>query len=203
MLIFRKIWQRFRIFGLIPTLEYLFFTVFLEKIDFHIDIVYSIQPESIQTVKLQGFSFRLIHSVTDISDSDTQALKEYGGIELVNGFSTSLAEGEICALGYFGQELGCVCWARAIDGHDLTGRQDGFIIWRCFTLPRLRGHGMYPKTLKFLCYKLNEMSSIPILIECSLFNHASIKGIEKAGFKFIGKVLRFRKWSKPYSVARS
>lgn len=199
----KKVIERFKVSGIVPTISYLFFTVFLEKLGFHVEAVFSIQQQNISKAAEQGYSFRVIQSSAKLGDSDETALLEYGGSSLIDDFEASFARGELCALGYWEQRLGCVCWAKNIQHHPLLENQSAHLIWRCFTLPDLRGRGMYPQTLRFFCAMLSNKDDWPILIECSVFNHASLNGISKAGFQIIGKILRFRKWSRVLAVNNS
>ncbi len=198
----RKIKERIKVFGIWPTIMYLFFTVFLEKIGFHAEAILVFHNEVLSYSPVQKFSFRVIQSASKLGDKERASLIEYGGKALIDDFSTSFARGELCALGYWEHQLGCVCWGKKIQHHPILGRKPVFLIWRCFTLPELRGRGLYPLTLSHFCSELNNRKLFfgPILIECSIFNQSSMKGIQKAGFRYQGKILRFGSWRKSFDV---
>lgn len=198
MNIYRKINERFRILGLWPTMKYLFFTVFLEKLGFRVEAVYVFTKDDSSDLAEDGSDFRVIRSIDELDDKDKTSLVEYGGAELIQDFIASFLRGELCALGFSEQRLGCVCWAKKIENHPLNVQQPAFLIWRCFTLPDLRGRGLYPLTLRYFCSMLINQDAFtgPILIECSVFNKSSLQGIHKAGFRYKGKILRFGSWSK-------
>lgn len=202
MRFYRKINERFKILGIWPTMKYLFFTVFLEKLGFHVDAVLVHEKDSSASLAEEGFNFKVIKSLHELGDKDRKSLVEYGGSALIKDFSDSFLRGELCALGYLGQQLGCVCWAKKIQDYPVKLQQPAFLIWRCFTLPDLRGRGLYPLTLSCFCSMIKNQGSFsgPVLIECSIFNQSSMKGIHKAGFRHKAKIFRFGGWSKAFDI---
>lgn len=205
MKIFRKVKERFKISGIWPTMMYLLFTVFLEKIGIHIEAVFTYEKDSSLELADEKFDFKVIQSLHELDEKDKTSLMEYGGTELIDDFSLSFSRGELCALGFSEQRLGCICWAKKIQNHPVEIRKSAFLIWRCFTLPGLRGRGLYPLTLSFFCSMLKDQDSFsgPILIESSVFNQSSLKGIHKAGFRYKCKVFRFGRWSKTFDIMNS
>ena len=61
--------------------------------------------------------------------------------------------------------------------------QDSIHIGPCWTNPLYRGNGFYPSLLKLIIFKT---AFSRYYIFCNQENIASIRGIEKAGFHFIG-----------------
>lgn len=57
------------------------------------------------------------------------------------------------------------------------------MISNCFTDPKDRGKGLYPQIIQAACINLASRGFKRAIITCSLKNAASIRGIEKAGFK--------------------
>lgn len=57
------------------------------------------------------------------------------------------------------------------------------LIGPCFTLPRARGAGLYPHVLSAICADLQERGYRRVFIETDRRNRASLRGIEKAGFR--------------------
>lgn len=201
---YRKINERFKVLGIWPTMMYLFFTVFLEKLGFHIEAVF-VYKDGASRLAEEKFDFKVIQSLHELDDKDKMSLTEYGGAELIDDFSASFSRGELCALGFSEKRLGCICWAKKIQDHPVKIRQSAFLIWRCFTLPDLRGRGLYPLTLSHFCSMLKNQDSFsgPILIESSVFNQSSLKGIHKAGFRYKAKVFRFARWHKTFDIMKS
>jgi len=200
MKFYEKINERFKILGIWPTMMYLLFTVFLEKLGFHVEAVFEYKHNGSSRLIGDEFDFRVIQSLVELDDKDRTSLIEYGGKDLIDDFSDSFARDELCALGFSEQQLGCVCWAKKIQNHPVNVQQSAFLIWRCFTLPDFRGRGLYPLTLSHFCSMLKNQDSFsgPVLIESSVFNQSSLKGIRKAGFRYKGKILRFGSWSKTF-----
>lgn len=59
----------------------------------------------------------------------------------------------------------------------------------CLTLPSFRGRGLYSKTLMFIARSLKESGFRRVFICVTRSNYASIRGIEKAGFKRVKEIL--------------
>lgn len=60
----------------------------------------------------------------------------------------------------------------------------------CFTNDRYRGQGIYPMVLRKIAMEYSE--AIPVFILVAPDNFSSIRGIEKAGFHFMGRLSCFR-----------
>jgi RimJ/RimL family protein N-acetyltransferase len=58
----------------------------------------------------------------------------------------------------------------------------------CLTLPPFRGQGLYPKVLKAATHFLGDQGFKRVFVLAEKNNHASIRGIEKAGFRRIGRI---------------
>lgn len=66
-------------------------------------------------------------------------------------------------------------------------------IKHCMTTPALRGRGIYPKVIHAIMNYLGEQGTRRVFMCVHPDNHSSIRGIEKAGFTFVG-LIRFRKF---------
>jgi len=66
-------------------------------------------------------------------------------------------------------------------------------IGECYTNETYRGKNIYPFALCYLSTLAERHNKIPVLT-CNSKNKASIRGIEKAGFKLLGKILYFSKF---------
>ena len=80
-----------------------------------------------------------------------------------------------------------------MDGKDLE-------IGPCYTYPKFRGKGIYPKVLNEICWRKgdNGLSFYMIVDETNI---SSIKGIEKAGFVRCG-IVKKSKFTKRYHLVR-
>ncbi len=189
---FTKIYKRVRETSLLATFQYLFLTVFLEKIGIEINSVFKFQDNTVLE-KLGKFHSEVINSIIEINNQSLMSITKYGGASLIKDFELAFSKGEYCALGFWEGKIGCICWCKKIDDNTL-GKKNAYWIWHCFTLPEHRGLGLYPVTLYDLCqFLLENMESDLIMVESSTYNISSIRGIEKAGFKIIRKELHLWK----------
>jgi RimJ/RimL family protein N-acetyltransferase len=62
------------------------------------------------------------------------------------------------------------------------------LIANCFTLPAHRGRRLYPRLLLCACAELARRGHARVAISCEPRNHASIRGIEKAGFTGVARI---------------
>ena len=58
----------------------------------------------------------------------------------------------------------------------------------CLTLPEFRGRGIYPRVLKMIVARLTEKGIERVFICVKADNHASLRGVEKAGFTRVGQI---------------
>lgn len=74
--------------------------------------------------------------------------------------------------------------------------KDDYEIGPCFTYPQYRGNGIYPSVLRSICNSIgNDNTTFYMIVDET--NIASIKGIEKAGFKKCG-IVKVTKITKRY-----
>lgn len=79
----------------------------------------------------------------------------------------------------------------------LAERRDTPMIGNCFTLPAWRGRGLYPRLLVATCQHLVAQGHSRAIITCAPDNLASVRGIERAGFRRIRTVrslVVFTRW---------
>jgi hypothetical protein len=121
---------------------------------------------------------------------DRQLLTLYQSMTLEPLYSGFFSAGDRCAVARCdSRELACVCWIHPTNDYPFARNSPSYLIQYCFTLPEWRGQNLYPETLAFACQQLRgELGdSRPIFVDCSSFNYASKRGIQKAGFTPIGK----------------
>lgn len=71
------------------------------------------------------------------------------------------------------------------------------VISNCFTEPAWRGQGLYPRLLRASCRHLAAQGYLRAVITCAPDNLASVRGIEKAGFrrvKTLYSLIFFARW---------
>ena len=78
--------------------------------------------------------------------------------------------------------------------------ENDYEIGPCFTYPDHRGKGIYPEVLRFICCHIGDHNTTFYMIVDEK-NIASIKGIEKAGFKKCG-VVEVSKLTKRYKLCK-
>ncbi|MBM9538451.1 GNAT family protein [Desulfobulbus alkaliphilus] len=97
-------------------------------------------------------------------------------------------------LGYVDGNVAGICWsksrARRYD-YFIPLAEDESVITSCFVFPENRGKGIFPCMLESICRNLSIDKNIRnVYIDCKSWNYQSVRGIEKAGFTFIGKSIR-------------
>lgn len=141
-------------------------------------------------------TFVIIKSMSDWTDADLQALRSEYSSTQIEFFHVLFARGDKCVVAKWAHtEVACVGWIEKSSSYIFSKGRPGFRIHACYTFPSYRGRGLYPQTLAFACkYLQSNSKSSPIFIDTSLLNHASIKGIGRAGFVPIGKFVTVRNW---------
>ncbi len=183
--ILRKPLERISAQGVLPTLAYYGGTVALERVGLHTNAVYRMWKPTV-ALSANVTCTRAL-SIDSLSQDDRTLLEGYGGAALLFDFEQAFARSESCVVAYKSGELGCVCWITESQTFAAFPGQPSVLIQRCFTLPAQRGQGLYAQALSYATRMLiEEMPSRPVLIESSVWNRASVRGIEHAGFLRIG-----------------
>ena len=198
----QKIFYRIKHVGFLRTCWYLLGTCFLEKIGIHIVRTYQLSND-VNKTKLQiallnwdkEFAFGNLLTLEDFTVNDRTALNDYDPALLQeSGFPAWLIKGMDCTIARNQEKiLACLCWGIKTE-HRIFPKelQACYLIQRCNTLPLFRGRGTYPATLIWTSFCIrSKYPDLPILIESSVFNHSSIRGIEKAMFRQLGYRLSF------------
>jgi len=68
-------------------------------------------------------------------------------------------------------------------------------IWYCVTSPRFRGKALYPYTLSVINRYLQKGGIKKSVLAVEKDNEASLRGVEKAGFKIIGEDWYIKLWA--------
>jgi hypothetical protein len=135
----------------------------------------------------------IINSTVDLKEADENNLKDVLTFDTKTNYRnmrTMLRDG---VKGYLGYVDGiCIhrSWYKDTEGEvkiykflPFLLKEDEAYIYYCATSKEMRGKSIYPYTISFIAKILN--SSKRIFIATSTKNSASMKGIEKAGFKAI------------------
>jgi RimJ/RimL family protein N-acetyltransferase len=109
----------------------------------------------------------------------------------VEYFRQYLAEGQVCFSGRLSGKVVFFGWAQFDErrpGGDcrIPIPKAAAFIYRCFTHPDYRGHGVYPAALAFMFKKLRSEGFQTVYIDHATDNVASQRGIAKLGAELIG-----------------
>ncbi len=182
--------DRWKALGTREALRYYMGTALFERAGVEIDRVFAWQADSTPTggvIAADGDSFAILTSMDELSAHDRELLIGYGGATILERFEKSFVDKWLCAIARAHGELACVCWFTPTSKYEPANGKRCWIVQRCFTLPAQRGRGHYQRTLTYSATRVaREQPHVPILVESSIFNVSSIRGIEKAGFRAIG-----------------
>ena len=177
---------RIRSQGLLKSSEYALFTALGERWGIEIQAAYAI-PRGSPPAQDPSLGLSLIRSLQDLSVEDQSALTEYAGQDALHAWLRAFAAGRSAAIARVEGCLACVCWIHIAECWPPVTDQPVALLMSCFTLPAYRGRGLYAQTLRF---GASSVTDRPVIVECSVFNHASLQGIEKAGAHRIGTTWR-------------
>ena len=184
-----RMWHRLSRHGLVGTLGYVFGAVLVERLGFSVRCVYHGAPEP-SPVGTAGYDIAVLNSMRDLSHEDRAGLLEHGGHALLKLFGENFSNGNICVVTRIDGEIACACWLARTDGFSSAHPGPRTLIEQCFTVHQHRGKSLYPLTLRHTRYWANQFSGCEdLLIETSVFNKSSIRGILKAGFQRIGTAI--------------
>jgi len=69
----------------------------------------------------------------------------------------------------------------------MMNSEEALLIGPCFTEPEFRGRSIYPRVLQYIVTTLRNEGFGPFYIHTSIDNKASIRGMEKAGFRQLAR----------------
>ena len=110
------------------------------------------------------------------------------GVVVFNAFNV----GKVCIIVHSpAGELATVCWAERVNTNTPCTSDPCVLIARCFALLQFSGMRLYPCALKAVDHLIPlDMSRLGTsVIECSIFNYASRKGILESGLQLSGTAL--------------
>ena len=192
---FQKIAHRVKHQGIWETFRYLF-GLCCKKCGIRINRIYQL-PEQLCQNQIEhdiqnkyGFlTFSRCNGMEDFSNEDVQTLREFDENWVnPNGFPKFFQNGMRCAIARIDGKFGGICWYAQTTCPLLKNlRSECLIIREGSTLPKFRGRGILPGILNYLCFSIRqENADSTILIDVSVFNDSSIRGIEKAHFRQLG-----------------
>lgn len=189
---FFKLRELIAVAGFWRTCAYLL-NIVPERCGFGIIRIFLYDREARLTEIASERSFKIIKGMDQLADTQIDSLRHYRGEKICSHFEKLFQRGCYCAIGCIKEQLGCVCWTFPLKNRTLLKGKTGFIIRQSFTLPSMRGKGLYPATLNFLCDYLEKQyrEDLKIFIESTIFNYSALRSIEKTGFRKVGIALMF------------
>jgi len=191
--LFKKIIDRVEKQGFFSTLNYFIFTVALEKLGFEIIKQFvSIKPtKSIQ----QTHNIDIYSDIVDIPRSLINDLINECGQRFTSTVKLKLENGDKIAIGCVNERAASIAWLKQLE-YELEGLSmyQAWLIHGCLTLPKYRGLGLYPKSITKLQEFVFESEYLKnaVLIESSIANNASLRGIIQCGFNKFGYIVNFK-----------
>lgn len=133
-----------------------------------------------------GLAHRKVSRAEDLSEADDAALARYGGAPYVDQTRRRLAEGWQLFLGEVDGQPAGGAWAltraTGIVSKVTPMLATDVAIMDCFTFPEHRGRGLYPYLLAAIASFYRDEGWVRAYITVRCHNHASVRGIESAGF---------------------
>lgn len=201
--VYGKILSRLRDQGVLRTLLYYFFMQVLARAGLHINWLYFC-PLFNSGGCTDDDRIELLFRREDLRESCQNYFHVNCGEEYVDEIFERFKQGKVLALGVVEGKPASVAWLYRAKRVEISDENDWFIK-SCFTFPHARGLGLFTKSIKLLAQQAKQQtpskyhSTSKVLIECSIANIASEKGIIRAGFKkksllltFKGKLLKQR-----------
>jgi len=193
--LYKKFFDRVKYQGLLSALNYFLITVGLEKLGFEIIKQFIFTGPIVKTMDSQDIN--VFSKKADIQELLLNDLTKECGPRFSVSVDTKLNKKNQLAIGVIDGRAASIAWLmkpdnaiQQVDGYDL------WLIQGCLTLAKYRGMGLYPKSitrlveLTFSLAKPNIRTAV--LIESSIANYASIKGIIQCGFKEFGYVIHYK-----------
>jgi hypothetical protein len=184
---------RIRRVGLWSTLMYVGFTVIPERLGVEFTALYRTSVSA--TVELME-DVKVYVQEQELPSRTRQELIQAGGDPIREQIPYAFGRGYILAVGHHNGRAASVSWLSRATRGAASMKKGDWSIHSCLTFPEARGRCLYPKSIAALCGKAFQQSSskdpVHVYIESSVTNRASIRGIERCGFRKVGYLLRFR-----------
>ncbi|MGA1863750.1 MAG: hypothetical protein ACMUHX_01680 [bacterium] len=181
--------------GLLKTIIYYMGSHLLPKAGFQLKYLFEYQHgfSSSQISLPLDVKFSVLHKMSDLEPEDIKALNDFEGRELIDRYEMEFENNHKCAIARK-EKCGLVSagWLTPAPPQFSVDGEPSFLLRDGFTLPNMRGNGVYKGIIRTLCeYVISSVKpDYPHIFVTSVFsNWASIRGIEKSGFKRIGVVV--------------
>ena len=186
---FKKYNQRAKVEGHLQTWLYLLGNFIFPKIG--IQVKYIFFNKGIQQHLIDDrVELDLLDDMSQLTVSDKKNLISFEGNSLVEKFRQEFSDGCKCVI-VRNDGLVSACWIAPAPDYLQDHKTESFLIRDCFTLPAMRGQGLYPKILDFAINRIQTETThkkVRIVVNSIFSNRSSIRGILKSGFLKAGVV---------------
>jgi len=191
---FEKYNQRAKVEGHLQTWLYLLGNFIFPRIGLQVKYIF-FNNDARQFSEDDQAELALLSDMSQLTDSDRKNLISFEGDSLVEKFRQEFSDGCKCVI-VRNSGLVSACWIAPAPDYLQDHKTESFLIRDCFTLPAMRGRGLYPKILNFAINEIqNETTGkkVRIVVNSIFSNRSSIRGILKSGFLKAGVVYQIGK----------
>lgn len=188
---YKKLIDRIKHQGFFSTVNYFLFTVGGEKLGIEIIIKYLFSGDAAE--KSVDENIKIYGKKSDIPFSYLDELTQACGERFSQSVEQKLSRGEKLAIGISEGHAASISWMKKLNENK---NEVFWLINGCLTLPSYRGLKLYPRSIKQLTKLAFELTQTEqktnVLIESSIANKASIKGITQCGFRKFGYSINYK-----------
>ena len=185
----KKYKQRAKVEGHLQTWLYLLGNFIFPKIGIQVKYIF-FNHDLQQHTTDDRVELALLDDMSQLTDSDKRNLIGFEGNSLVEQFRQEFSDGCKCVI-VRNDGLVSACWIAPAPGYLQDHKTESFLIRDCFTLPAMRGRGLYPEILDFAINEIQQeitSKKVRIVVNSIFSNRSSIRGILKSGFLKAGIV---------------
>jgi len=139
---------------------------------------------------------RRCHDISELNDNELSAINNYLGEKFYEQYVALFDDGAELWLGTKAGSLAGACWShwhkKETDHFYVPLKATDARILFCYVLPEHRGQSIYPKMIREISNTLISENAGKVFIDCKSWNHPSVRGIQKAGFKLYGSAWEFK-----------
>ena len=155
-----------------------------EHLLFYVDIpTYSISPDQLS----KDVVVKQIKCGDDLNSGEVSSIRDYAGGKYVEEVKTRLAKNWILFLAYIDDNVAGGGWVIDHNSEFRTKAvplfETDIVLLDYFTFPQFRGRNVYPFLLSSIITHFQRKNLMRAFIYVNKRNAASIKGIQKAGFR--------------------
>ena len=159
----------------------------------HISLVYRKSDRS-NSCAVQGLLIERYPSRSGVDLEIINTLRMSRGNGMIREMDKLFSRGCELWIGRLEDKIAGICWScshKKRTEYFVALDEDDATILSCFVFPQYRGRGIFPAMLQAMVRALMvEDHAHRVYIDCKSWNAPSIRGIQKAGFNFIGSAVR-------------